>query len=297
LSPGARQRHRGHFTTPFTLTAFLSHAGAHVALHHGRLRADRQQRAVSRLAPISNTTLFRIAAFKAKHLPAKTVTHTYFFNLPANVRSLPVISIVTASNNLYGPSGILGIMAATTTMVRGNRTAPNDYHNPSKHGLAWERRTSVEWIQPETTPVSNRLRHPRARQRLPAAAPDSHAASFPSASISAAITATARLDYPLFPLTGVQKFDQLVLRAGFNEQYNPFIRDEIHRRSRTTWARSPSHGTLAVVFVNGQYYASSPWYNPTERVHEEFFQEHLGGSATGMWSDRPSRKARHAWRD
>ena len=38
-----------------------------------------------------------------------------------------------------------------------------------------------------------------------------------------------------------------------------------------------SHGNLAVVFVNGVYYASSPWYNPAERVHEEFFQEHLGG--------------------
>jgi hypothetical protein len=67
-----------------------------------------------------------------------------------------------------------------------------------------------------------------------------------------------RLEYPLFPLTGVQRFDQLVLRAGFNEQGNPFIRDEIHRRLSHDMGSIASHGNLAVVFVNGTYYSSSP---------------------------------------
>jgi hypothetical protein len=86
-----------------------------------------------------------------------------------------------------------------------------------------------------------------------------------------------RLEYPLFPLTQVQRFDQLVLRAGYNEQGNPFIRDEIHRRLSHDMGEVASHGTIAIVLVNGVYYGSSPWYNPCERVHEEFLQEHLGG--------------------
>ena len=55
-----------------------------------------------------------------------------------------------------------------------------------------------------------------------------------------AFTATAiggdygegRLRYPLFPRTSVAEFDQIILRAGFNEPGPPFIRDELTRRQR-----------------------------------------------------------------
>ncbi|HYG36147.1 MAG TPA: lamin tail domain-containing protein [Clostridia bacterium] len=86
-----------------------------------------------------------------------------------------------------------------------------------------------------------------------------------------------QLDYPLFPLTTVRQFDQIVLRSGFDDQDNPFIRDEIHRRLSHDMGQVASHGTLAILFLNGVMHTNSPYYNPCERVHQEFFQRHLGG--------------------
>jgi len=268
---------RGHFITPFALTLSCATPGATL-----RYTTDGSEPTVnSTVFPnsltISNTTLFRAAAFKANHLPAKTITHTYFFNLPASIRSLPVFSIVTASNNLYGPAGILGISGGNYDTGPWLANGPNDYHNPSKHGLAWERETSVEWIRPEDNSGFQAECGIRVqgsdwqRPRL------STTSKFSFRLYFRGDYGEGRLEYPLFPLTGVQSFDQLVLRAGFNEQYNPFIRDEIHRRLSSDMNSIASHGTLAVVFINGVYYTSSPWYNPCERVHEEFFEEHLGG--------------------
>lgn len=269
---------RGHFTTPFALTASCPTPGTTL-----RYTTDgAEPTATSPVFPaslqISNTTLFRIAAFKANHLPSKPATHTYFFNLPDNLRSLPAISIVTTSNHLYGPSGILGINGGNYNNGEWQANGPNDYHNPSKHGLAWERETSVEWIQPGDNSgfqVECGLRVQGSDYQRPRLTPTS---KFSFRLYFRSDYGVGQLNYPLFPLTSVEHFDQLVLRAGYNEQDNPFIRDEIHRRLSHDMGSIASHGTLAVVFVNGQYYASSPWYNPTERVHEEFFQEHLGGS-------------------
>lgn len=270
---------RGHFTSPFTLTASCPTPGAVL-----RYTTDGAEPTISSPSfpgslQISSTTLFRIAAFKANYLPAQTVTHSYLFNLPEGLRSLPVISIVTASNHLYGPSGILGISGGNYDSGPWQANGPNDYHNPSKHGLAWERPTSVEYISPEDNSgfqVECGIRVQGSdyqRPRLTTSSKFSFRLYFRDD------YGPGRLDYPLFPLTSTHEFDQIVLRAGFNEQYNPFIRDEIHRRLSHDMGSIAAHGTLAVVFVNGQYFSSSPWYNPTERVHEEFFQEHLGGSA------------------
>jgi hypothetical protein len=268
---------RGHFVTPFDLTLSTETAGAQLRYTMDGSEPTASSALYSSALRVTNTTLFRAAAFQPNMLPAKTVTHTYFFNLPANVRSLPVISIVTASNNLYGPSGILGINGGNYDTGPWQPNGPGDYHNPSQHGLAWERRTSVEWIQPEDNSgfqTDCGIRVQGSDYQRPRLSPSS---KFSFRLYFRSDYGDGRLDYPLFPLTGVQRFDQLVLRAGFNEQYNPFIRDEIHRRLSSDMGSIASHGTLAVVFVNGVYYASSPWYNPCERVHEEFFQEHLGG--------------------
>lgn len=273
---------RGHFATPFTLTASCPTPGAEL-----RYTTDGSEpTTTSPLFPgsmnISATTLFRIAAFKPNYLPSTTATHSYFFNLPASIRSLPVFSIVTASNNLYGPSGILGINGGYFDSSQAGlwvSTAPSDYHNPSKHGLAWERETSVEWIRPEDHSgfqVEAGIRIQGSDYQRPRLTPTS---KFSFRLYFRNDYGPGRLDYPLFPLTSVHEFDQLVLRAGFNEPGNPFIRDEIHRRLSHDMGSIASHGNLAVVFVNGVYYSSSPWYNPCERVHEEFLQEHLGGSS------------------
>ena len=255
---------RGQFSTPFKLVLSCATPGATL-----RYTTDGSEpTASSPVFPgslmISNTTLFRAAGFKADHLPSKTATHSYFFNLPAEFRSLPVVSIVTASNHIWGPTGIIGF-------------GPG-YSNPKQHGLAWEKPTSVEWIEPGDNSgfqVDCGIRVQGSDYNRQNSTPSS---KFSFRLYFRGDYGPGRLEYPLFPLTTVQRFDGLVLRAGFNETDNPFIRDELHRRLSHDMGQISSHGTLAVVFVNGRYYTNAPFYNPCERVHSEFFQEHLGGS-------------------
>jgi hypothetical protein len=54
-------------------------------------------------------------------------------NLANSRRLLPVLSLVTATNNLYGRTGIMEYSPRNTT----------------KHGAAWERPVSVELIRPD----------------------------------------------------------------------------------------------------------------------------------------------------
>ena len=51
---------------------------------------------------ISDLTLFRAVGFMADHLPTRTITHSYLFNLPDEIRSLPIVSIVTDQQTSRG---------------------------------------------------------------------------------------------------------------------------------------------------------------------------------------------------
>lgn len=261
---------RGHFTTPFALTASCPTPGAVLRYTTNGAEPTASSTVFPGSLQISNTALFRIAGFKTNYLPAKSETHSYLFNLPEAFRSLPVISIVTDSNNLWGPTGIMGF-------------GPG-YRNVEQHGLAWEKPISMEWIKPEDHSgfqVDCGVRIQGSDYNRDNTGADG---KFSFRLYFKSDYGPGRLNYPLFPNTTVESFDGLVLRAGFNEQDNPFIRDELHRRLSHDMGQIASHGNMAIVLLNGNSYTNpaQPWilpvYNPTERVHAEFFQEHLGGS-------------------
>lgn len=272
---------RGFYSTPFDLILSCATPGVVFRYTTNGSEPSIESPAFPASLPINRTTLFRAAAFKENFLPSKTETHTYLFNLTAALRSLPIVSIVTASNNLYGKTGILGINGGNYNAGTWapNPGATNDFHNPSKHGVAWERPTSIEWIRPEDNSgfqVMCGIRVQGSDYQRPRL---TRTSKFSFRLYFRGDYGPGRLEYPLFPFTTVERFDQLVLRAGFNEQTNPFIRDELHRRLSDDMGDVASHGNLAIVLVNGIAYAGSPWYNPCERVHEEFMQEHVGGGA------------------
>jgi len=250
---------RGHFSQPFNLTLSCPTPGAVLRYTTNGSEPTASSTVFPASLTISGTTLFRAAAFKTNHLPSHTATHTYVFNLPASIRSLPILSLVTDDAHLTGPNGIIN---------------PANFNN---HGLAWERPTSVEWIEPEDhdgfqVDCGFRLQGSDYHRSVLTAS-----SKFSFRLYFRGDYGPGRLQYPLFPLTTVDRFDGIVLRGGLNDRDNPFIRDEIHRRLSHDMGQIASHGTHAVVLINGSYYASSPYYNPCERIHEEFFQEHLGG--------------------
>ena len=78
-----------------------------------------------------------------------------------------------------------------------------------------------------------------------------------------------RLNYPLFPFE-VQEFKSIVLRGGHNDRTNPFIKDELQRRLHKDMGNVASVGTMANLFINGQY---KGFFNPCEHIKNEFCQQ------------------------
>jgi hypothetical protein len=268
---------RGHFTSPFDLYISTDTAGATVRMtFDGSEPTENNGLRYTNAIRVATNTFIRAAAFRTNMLPSKVETHTYLFNQSPAIRSLPIISIVTGTNNLTGRTGIIGMNPANTCgspFVTNNPAT--DYHNPSAHGLAWERPVSAEFIgiagQPNTQ-VDCGIRVQGSDYQRPRTCPTS---KFSFRLYFRNDYGPGRFEYPLFTNSTVTSFDQLVLRAGFNDPDNPFIRDELTRRLSADMGEVASHGNLVNLFINGQYRG---YYNPCERVHEEMLQAHHGGS-------------------
>lgn len=287
---------RGHYTTAFDLYLSTPTGGADI-----RYTTDGSEPTASTgfvyTGPLrlTNTVLIRAAAFRPNFLPSTVTTHSYLFNLPAAIRSLPVISLVTATNNWVGPNGIIGMSGTTQTtdFDVANTNAPGSYHNPTKHGILWERPVSFEYIKQDNTGFQqdcgirvqgSDYRRPRTyinqnflNVGLKSATPNKDS-KFSFRLYFRGDYGAGTLDYPLFTNSHMHSHNQLVLRGGMNDMDNPFIRDEWTRRIAKDAGQVTPHGNHAIVFINGLYYTNSPYYNPTERVHEEMLQSYHGGT-------------------
>lgn len=214
--------------------------------------------------PISTTTTLRAAAFLPGRLPSVTRTHTYLLNTSPAIRSLPTLSLVTATENLWGPTGIMEI----------------DPRNTVNRGLAWERPVSAELLRPEDNggfALDAGLRvqgggYVRARYDPNGSLPFS---KYSFRLYFRGDYGQSRLKYPMFPDVPFDEFERFSLRAGMNDHSNPFIVDELVRRLYGDMGQVTSHGTLANLFLNGEYRG---YYNPTERIDADFLRSWYGGT-------------------
>jgi hypothetical protein len=275
---------RGHYTQPFDLV--LNSATPGVGIRYttdGAEPTATNGQAYVGPVHISSTAMIRAVAFRPNFLPSAPVTHSYLFNFSAAQRSLPIMNIVTSTNNLIGRNGIMGMGGGSRggdgLFITNNPAT--DYHNPSAHGIAWERPVSAELIRPEDNSgfqIDCGIRIQGSDWQRPRTLPTS---KFSYRLYFRGDYGSGRLHYPLYPLTTVEEFDQMVLRAGYNEQSNPFIRDEITRRLSHDMGDIASHGDMVLLLLNGGPYTNTagitPVYNTCERVHEEMMQSHLGG--------------------
>jgi len=259
---------RGFFNVPFDLSLYCEAPDAVIRYTlNGSAPTAASGLIYANPLRVDRTTLLRAAAFRPNGLPSEVATHSYLFNLSAGQRSLPVISVVTATNNLFGPTGIMEVNPRNTT----------------QHGLAWERPVSVEYIRPQDNDgfqLDAGLRIQGGgyvRERY------DPLGSLPFSKYSFRLYfrgdyGTSRLNYPLFPGSPVEEFDRLVLRAGMNDHSNPFILDELCRRLFADTGQVSSHGANAVFYLNGVY---KGYYNPCERIDSSFLQSWHGGD--GNW--------------
>ena len=218
--------------------------------------------------PVTSNRIVRAAAFASNQLPSTVRTHTYLMNLANNRRLLPVLSLVTGTNNLYGRTGIM------------------EYNprNTSKHGAAWERPVSVEWIRPEDNggfQLDAGLRvaggdYIRERYNYRQSTPPEGKYSFRL--YFRGEYGPGRLQYPIFLSSTLEAYDTLHLRAGMNDPSNPLLKDEFVRALSLDVGIPACHGSFVYLFLNGVYKGV---YNPAERVNEDFLQAYLGGGA--LW--------------
>lgn len=255
---------RGFFNAPFSLNFACATAGAEI-----RYTLDGSPptatNGVVYAGPISITTtrIVRAAAFAPSQLPSRVRTHTYLMNLANNRRLLPVLSLVTATNNLYGRNGIMEFSPRNTT----------------KHGAAWERPVSVELIRPEDNggfQLDAGIRvaggdYIRGRYNYRSAPPEG---KYSYRLYFRGDYGPGRLNYRIFPESTLDSYNTLHLRAGMNDHSSPFIKDEYLRALTLDVGITACHGTFVYLFLNGVY---KGLYNPCERVDDDFLQAYHGG--------------------
>jgi hypothetical protein len=259
---------RGFYDRPVQLHLSSPTAGASIFYTLDGSEPTRE-RGIHYQEPISitRTMLVRAAAFEEGMLPSKIQTHTYLYTLSPARRSLPVLSLVTATNNLWGPTGIMEINPRNTT----------------QRGIAWERPVSAELIHPwgnDGFQIDAGLRIQGGnyvRQRY------DPRGSLPFSKYSFRLYfrgdyGQRQLEYPLIDNSPVQVFDRIVLRAGMNDHSNPFILDELTRRLLVDVGQVSSRGAHVNLFLNGAYQG---YYNPTERIDSNFLRSWHGGE--GDW--------------
>jgi hypothetical protein len=251
--------------------------------------------------------VIRARAFLAGSLPSDVVTHSYLLKQPSALTNVPVLMLTAdAGRDFYKPRGIMAIAGGSWVAVDSGSIwlagTPSDYNNAEGDGYPFERAVHFEFFFPTGYYPSNQapvrddigLRlsgsdYQRPRYTLQNVATDSpwnplwwnawNSMEKPSFNIHFnSDYGSAPLDYSLFTNYPVHKFQHLRLRAGKNDNYNPFITDELVRRLWIDMAHVGARGLFCSMYINAVYKGV---FNLTERIREPFFQEHYGSD--GLW--------------
>lgn len=256
---------RGFFAHPFDLYLSSPTPGAQIRYTtNGSPPTEVQGFVYTNSIPITGNRVIRAAAFKTNAMPSRVATHTYLMNLSSTRLRLPALSLVTATNNLYGRTGIMEVSPRNTT----------------KRGAAWERPVSAEFIRVDDNSgfqVDCGLRlqggdYVRGQYNY-------RSTALPFSKYSFRLYfrgeyGSGRLEYPLFPGTTQESFDTIVLRAGMNDHSNPYLLDEYVRTLARNSGQPSALGTFVHLFLNGVY---KGYYNPCERIDADFLRAYHGG--------------------
>jgi hypothetical protein len=248
-------------------------------------------------------TVIRARAFLAGLLPSDVVTHSYLLKQPAALTNVPALMLTAdAGRDFYKPRGIMAIAGGSWVAVPNNGNiwqagTPSDYNNAEGDGYPFERATHFEFFSPtgyyptNQTPVRDDIglrmsgsdyQRPRyTLQNVATESPWNPWDSFQKPSFNIHFNSdygSDPLDYVLFTNYPVHKFQHLRLRAGKNDNYNPFITDELVRRLWIDLGHVGARGLFCSMYMNAVYKGV---FNLTERIREPFFQQHYGSDA--LW--------------
>ena len=215
---------------------------------------------------LDSTCVIRAAAYKSGVDSSFIVTHSFFLAEKPELNDLPVLSLVTAPPNLWDPqSGI--------------------YANPLESGDEWERPVAIEFFEQQGALgffANAGIRIHGGASRQPQKSPKKSFRLYFRSEYG-----LAKLDYPIIPSSAIERFDRLVLRAGYNDSWihwldlerelTTYVRDPLVRDVFIAVGRPASHGDFVHLFLNGEYWGL---YNISERYDDDFGDAYIGG---GDW--------------
>lgn len=233
----------------------------------------------------------RARAFAPGRLPSETRTRNYVTGVDPRLTTVPAFFLTgPASEAFYSPDGIFSQVGGGWP---SGSWQPNDvrfdYNFCVADGDAFERKVALEIINPgnvvlERTNVGVRFAgSPWSRpqyqlQNVATSQWNTGAHNKPQ------VNMYFRGDFGIsklrlngfFPTSSLNEWDNIRLRAGKNDPYNPFNIDEWMRRSFAAMGAPAPQGTIATLFINGQF---KSYFNPCERPREPFFQEFYGSGS------------------
>lgn len=292
---------RGFHSAPFNVAITTPTAGATI-----RYTTDGSEptltNGVTYASPIhiDSTTTLRAVAFKDDFLPTNIDTHSYIF--VADVRSQTgagfpggwgnpgpdyEVDPNVTNNPAYSATfeqDLLTIPSMSLVMEMGDLFDPSTgiYANATQSGDAWERPGSLELIYPDGTEGFQVNQGVRMQGNV---GRDAQFVKHSFRFVYKNEYGPSKLRYNLIPDSGIEEFDNIVLRAGFNNSYMCCGGDQNQRTTliQDEWARETLHemgqlqgaGTFVHLYINGLYWGL---YNVVERPNAAFMADHLGGS-------------------
>ncbi len=183
-----------------------------------------------------------------------------------DMKSLPIMSIVTDPGNLFD-----------------SRTGI--YLHTDNKGVAWERPSSTEFFFSDDSQPGFQINNGIRIQGGYSRSSDKKKHSFRM--LFKRDYGPATLRYQMFDDSSVDKFDQLVLRGGYNYTWHggeggfgsniaraDYLRDEFSRRCQLSTGQAASHGRFVHLYLNGLYWGV---YDLCERPDDGFGAEYFGG--------------------
>lgn len=189
--------------------------------------------------------------------PRITTDPAYSGQLKQDLLSIPTMSIVMDQSDLFDPS--TGI-----------------YSHPDTPDLT--RAASLEYILPDGTSQGFQI---NAAVQMEGGA--GRGAQFEKHSFRFFFKSgygPTKLVYDLFGDGATDTFDNLTLRAGFNDTWSwgdnrtQFLRNQFADNTFLDMGELASHGTFVQLYVNGVYWGL---YNPLERPDSTFSSQYMGG--------------------
>ncbi|MFT6861980.1 MAG: hypothetical protein ACJAVK_000534 [Akkermansiaceae bacterium] len=316
---------RGFFDTPFSLDIISATPGATIRYTtDGSWPSETTGTIYTGPITVDRTLSIKAIAYQSGFVSTNIDTHTYIFvdsvvaqtaantqsiyGLPSSwggqspyygmnnnsnvdpntlqndLKTIPSLAIALDSDDMFGNSGI--------------------YSNPGSSGQAWERKTSLELVNPDDPTGAGNFQQ-NCAIRIQGGAfrsfgltrKKSFRVLFKSefGTSNQPTGGSGKLTFPLYGTDpGVaQEFQTLVFRMESNDGWQwsgaggqpQYARDEFGRRVQLALGQPAPHGRYLHLYINGVYWGL---YNVVERPDSSFAESYLAGADRDLWEGQNS---------